>query len=575
MAAETSPGGGRLGEQLEPSALIGEKYRVVKVLGKGDRKCTYLARDIRFADRLVAVSVPRQEAVVEDPDSIKREANLLSRVKPHSHIVALHEYEGEGSAQYLVFEYLSRGTLAKFIERTYSERDVVSVELVVRYGRELANALSQIHQAGVVHRDVTPDNIWLDHRSKVKLGDFDSAVILDQPVGCRPVVTGTFASPEDLPGGDIDQRSDLYSLGRVLLLLSLGEMPADPVTVLRKRRADFPPALQGLIVKLIEPCPNDRPDSAAEVLTQLNQIRDLIRSRRIYSPSEGSDAELDLIVGTRFPHPVAYRWRMTQVALSGEASGDTYDSVLDTAEVLLCYAAVLGLIMARAAGLPIRALENVREKLGAGHHGMSLGDWVSIIDEICTGRAFGRLAADAPLRQIRALLPDEEAHEARRRLTKRRNDRAHLRRIDKVDLAAEIAEAEHDLRILMHRAACLASLPLIRVEATQWDEFRSVWTVKYRELTGDNPVVPVKTIEVPDHQMEQGSLYVLDEGGAPHLMRPFLVGADCPICRHWSTFVVDTVPAGGPIYRSLEHGHTLALPELAGPLSRVGLLPND
>jgi len=269
-------------------------------LGEGDRKCTYLAEDVKVGDRLVALSVVKPHASVLDPDGTKREANLLSRVKNHTHIVAFHDYGTDGSVQYLVFEYLSGGTLAERIERAADSREVIQPDVVVRYGRELAGALAQIHAAGVIHRDVAPHNIWLSDRQKVKLGDFDSAVLLDGESGQRPITTEDYASPEERHGDPVDQRSDLYSLGGVLISLALGELAFGDPAIVRERRSDLPPAFHDLLASLIASSPDDRPSSAQEVLDRLNEIRR--RGLDIYAViAKGEGPHVEFKASMRFP----------------------------------------------------------------------------------------------------------------------------------------------------------------------------------------------------------------------------------------------------------------------------------
>jgi serine/threonine protein kinase len=285
---------------LEPGQLFAGRYRIERRLGEGNRKCTYLAEDVKVGDRLVALSVVKPHASVLDPDGTKREANLLSRVKNHTHIVAFHDYDADGPVQYLVFEYLSGGTLAERIEHAEDAGELIPPDVVVRYGRELAGALAQIHAAGVIHRDVAPHNIWLSDRQKVKLGDFDSAVLLDGESGPRPITTEGYASPEERHGGPVDGRSDLYSLGRVLISLALGEPASGDPAIVRERRPDLPPAFHDLLASLVAPSPDDRPSSAQEVLNRLNEIRR--RSMDLYAViAKGEGPQVEFKASMRFP----------------------------------------------------------------------------------------------------------------------------------------------------------------------------------------------------------------------------------------------------------------------------------
>ncbi len=275
---------------LEPGTRFADRYRIERLLGCGTRKCTYLAEDTKVGDRLVALSIVHPEAMVRDPESARREANLLSRVKPHSHIVACYLYDIDGPDHYLVFEYLSGGSLADFIKRTSRVGSRVPCDLIVRYGRELTKALMQIHGAGVLHRDVTPASIFLDHRQKVKLGDFDSAILLDERAiagDALPVPDESYASPEECRGDFLDQRSDLYSLGCVLVSLALAALHIHDPAVVRDRRPDLPPDVHDLLDSLVAARPDDRPPGAEAVLKSLNEIWDSLGSSALPLASGG------------------------------------------------------------------------------------------------------------------------------------------------------------------------------------------------------------------------------------------------------------------------------------------------
>jgi serine/threonine protein kinase len=286
--------------ELKPGQLFAGRYRIERLLGEGNRKCTYLAEDIKVGDRLVALSVVRPHVSALDPDGTKREANLLSRVNNHNHIVAFYDYGVDGPVQYLVFEYLSGGPLAERIERAADGGELIPPDLVVRYGRELAGALAQIHAAGVIHRDVAPHNIWITDRLKVKLGDFGSAVLLADETRPRPMSTADYASPEERLGCPVDQRSDLYSLGGVLISLALGELVSGDPALARARRLDLPPAFHDLLASLTAPFPDDRPKSAQEVLDRLNEIRH--RGMDIYAViAKGEGPQVEFKASMRVP----------------------------------------------------------------------------------------------------------------------------------------------------------------------------------------------------------------------------------------------------------------------------------
>ena len=273
MVGETSVAGelGPLGQ----GGLFAGRYLVQRLLGQGDRKWTYLAEDQKVGDRLVALSLIKPEAAAIDPEGTRREANRLSRVGSYSHIVTFHEYDSHDGTEYLVFEYVSGGRLSDLIEHAAATGEKVPADVIVRYGRELAGALEQVHTAGMIHRDVAPENIWLDYRNKVKLGDFDSAILLadlDEP---RPSTTDRYRSPEDRDGGPLDARTDLYSLGAVLASLALGQLDFEVGAPNTSRRPDLPEAFHDLVAALLAPRREDRPSSAGEVRRRLKEIEAL------------------------------------------------------------------------------------------------------------------------------------------------------------------------------------------------------------------------------------------------------------------------------------------------------------
>lgn len=283
--------------------------------------------------------------------------------------------------------------------------------------------------------------------------------------------------------------------------------------------------------------------------------------------------DLGHTVRTRFPLPIAYRWREAEARMSACDQRAAYNAVLDTAEILLCYMALLTLALAWEAEIPLGSTVAIKEKLTSGRSGPSLGDWAAVMQEAATSRKFRELPHEHPIHSIRSLLADEDAADARQRLSDRRNDDAHLRRLDPIDLPPAVTEAFADLNLLVERSRFLADFPLWHVTETRWDSLAKTADIRYRELTGDHPVVPTKTATSLRHDLEPGSLYLRDSAHELHLLRPFLTGEVCPVCRAWSTFHADLVPKGGVQLKSLEHGHALRQSaDKANPLAVVGLL---
>ena len=284
---------------LAPGDVLNGRYRIERVLGDGDRKKTFLAEDLKVGDRMVALSVVKPHAALLDPDGARREANLLSRIKDHHHIISFIDFETEGPVQYLVFEFLSGGTIAELIERTSREQSRVSSDTLLRYGRQIARALAQIHGAGIIHRDVAPHNIFLNENQRTKLTDFDSAVLLDDDTVPRPITTQNYASPEERRGDNLDVRSDLFSLGGVLVSLAIGELHFDSPEQLRVLRNDLPPELTELLISLVALSPDARPATAEEVVDRIQQIQHRQDVQSIITDGEGPQVEFK--ASMRFP----------------------------------------------------------------------------------------------------------------------------------------------------------------------------------------------------------------------------------------------------------------------------------
>lgn len=296
------------------------------------------------------------------------------------------------------------------------------------------------------------------------------------------------------------------------------------------------------------------------------------RTSRLRVEAAANLDDYGYIVRTRFPYPVAYRWRIVEAEKSAGLSGHAYDSILNAAEVLLCYAAHLALVLARSVDVELGYSASIRATFGRGK-GLGFGDWASIIEEVRDGRAFQALPDGHPLRDLQSLLASPAARDARRRLNDRRNDEAHLRDVDAIDLPGAFESALADLVTLLRTADFLSDLTLIHVTGVRWDSIHRRTEIAYRELMGDHPVAPTRVLTHHDDPgIEVDSLYIVDSRHCLHLLRPFLIGRVCPACRNWSTFHVDGVKEETVSLKSLEHGHVTSDDTLAETLRQVGLI---
>ncbi|HEX3868731.1 MAG TPA: serine/threonine-protein kinase [Gemmatimonadaceae bacterium] len=223
-------------EQIERH--VGAQFQVVREIGRGGMGVVFLARDIAL-HRLVAIKVLRYEFTSsnEHRERFRREARMTARLS-HPNIVPVHSF-GEVPASpfdphgaplvYIVMKYVDGESLA---ERMRRERRLPVPE-VQRIMRDLALALESAHRDGVVHRDLKAENILLERGTgRAMLTDFGVALLRSlDPVradAMRAFGTPHYMSPEQAAGElDIDERSDLYSLGVLGYYMLSGELPFD------------------------------------------------------------------------------------------------------------------------------------------------------------------------------------------------------------------------------------------------------------------------------------------------------------------------------------------------------------
>ena len=279
--------GDRTAAASEPDVKIGStfagRYRILGPLGEGGRKRTYLAEDTTLG-RKVALALVKQTSE-SAPSRTMQEWQALAQTGDNDNIVTLYDRGTFEGTDYMIFVYLAGGTLREQLRKRDKKDTPFSADEIMRLGRQLARALSHVHKNGLIHRDVAPTNVWLDERGEARLGDFDSAVGRDTVQDCdpRPVTTEGYAAPEQIAGGQADERSDLYSLGAVLYEAATFQRPpgtgaGETAKSFAALRPDLPRKLGTVIRRLLEASPEDRPASAEEVVDALKPARNPLDS---------------------------------------------------------------------------------------------------------------------------------------------------------------------------------------------------------------------------------------------------------------------------------------------------------
>ncbi|WP_182526542.1 protein kinase domain-containing protein [Nocardioides dongkuii] len=267
---------------MSPPRVLGRRYEVGEVIGRGGMADVHLGHDLRSGGR-VAIKVLRTD-LVEDPlflARFRREAQLVAGLR-HPAIVTLldsgcDEVDG-GSADdtvrvpFIVMEYVPGWSV-----RDLLKRGEVTVERSIRYQLGVLSALEFSHRAGVVHRDIKPANVMITPDGAVKVVDFGIARDSSDPAATithLQAFMGTpgYLSPEQVRGEVADARSDLYSAGCLLYELLTGRPPFvgdDPVSVAYQHvhepparasshHLDLPPALDAVLATALAKSREDR-----------------------------------------------------------------------------------------------------------------------------------------------------------------------------------------------------------------------------------------------------------------------------------------------------------------------------
>ena len=270
-----------------PGTVLGHTYVIEAVLGRGGTGEVYRAKHAELgtihAVKLIPASLANNPKVLQ---LLVEEARKLGRV--HNDAIVNYEglFRGEGDLRYLVMEFIEGESLTKILARRRLE-----AEEVLRLRNRLAEGLAAVHDRGIIHRDLSPDNIILpggdiDRAKLINFGIAKSANPGDATmIGSAFTGKFSYASPEQvgLSDGHVDARSDIYSLGLVLAAAAIGfgktlDMGASPAAVIaaRQRLPDLsavPASLRPVIEPMLQPRPEDRPGSMRELLDATAKAR--------------------------------------------------------------------------------------------------------------------------------------------------------------------------------------------------------------------------------------------------------------------------------------------------------------
>ncbi|HEY1955907.1 MAG TPA: protein kinase [Polyangiaceae bacterium] len=335
------------------------KYEVIEEIGHGGMATVYRARDTRL-EREVAVKVihPHLRESAEVGHRFVVEAQAVAKLR-HPNIVEVFDVSSaEDAEKYLVVELVRGATLRKLLK----ERAPLPPEIAAAIAIDVLAALAHAHDEGVVHRDVKPENVLIEHRTprgegetpvpssgkgevrtSVKLTDFGIAKLLDaQGVTSTGQVLGSPAhmAPEQIEGGAVDARADVFGAGVLLYEAMVGHLPfqgANPAQVLRRvldgqypsaelERPEIGKRLSAILDRALAHDPAGRFDSASAMQ---NELTAELRRVGVDSPARELEAYFDDPEGYAKDHKKRLIAKLCELAQSAQKEGRALDTAAD------------------------------------------------------------------------------------------------------------------------------------------------------------------------------------------------------------------------------------------------------
>jgi tRNA A-37 threonylcarbamoyl transferase component Bud32 len=262
--------------RFEPGTLLGGRYRIIERLGRGGMGEVYRADDLKLGQPVALKFLPAD--VDRDPARLTQlhtEVRMARQVS-HPNVCRVYDIDEVDGHTFLSMEYVDGEDLASLLRRVGRFPENRALEIA----RQMCAGLAAAHERGVIHRDLKPANVMLDASGKVRLTDFGLAGVAGESIRAG---TPAYMAPEQLAGGEVTARSDIYALGLVLYEIFTGHRAleaANLAELIRKREQsgiappsavvrELTPEIDRGIMRCLRPQPEERPASALAVAAAL------------------------------------------------------------------------------------------------------------------------------------------------------------------------------------------------------------------------------------------------------------------------------------------------------------------
>jgi serine/threonine protein kinase/tetratricopeptide (TPR) repeat protein len=285
---------------FQPGQQVGPRYTILKLLGTGGMGAVYQAFDhelgVAVAIKVIRPSAQSDATAAKELEQRFKRELVLARQVTHKYVVRIHDLGEIDGIKYLTMPFVEGETLAQMLRR----ENTLPLDRVIRFSQQIAQGLAAAHEKGVVHRDLKPENIMIEKAAEDPVPNSGDALIMDFGIarsvesGATQTASGSvigtleYMAPEQAQGRKVDQRADQYAFGLIIYDMLVGRQQRlsgseNAMTELLSRMTAAPPAprtinsaipetVNEIVMKLLDPSPDNRFNSTAELVAALDRL---------------------------------------------------------------------------------------------------------------------------------------------------------------------------------------------------------------------------------------------------------------------------------------------------------------